>query len=94
MKGHTRLAAFLQVHGISRRDAADALGVSPSMLHYWLNGSRPSEVHRLAVERYSRGEVPANCWLTSDEQTRVNRTDPYESGEHPAVAPSRRKSSA
>jgi DNA-binding transcriptional regulator YdaS (Cro superfamily) len=57
------LDAFVSKKYPSRFEAAVALGVSPSSLHYWLRGaSKPRVKMREKIERWTRGAVRADAW--------------------------------
>lgn len=63
MSGPEKLGAYIKERGLTNKDAAASLGVSTSMLHYWLHGaSLPREANRKLIAKWSRGAVPAKAW--------------------------------
>jgi len=54
-----RFAAYLERNKITQLQAAMALKVGPSQVHYWTTVSTPREKTRRRIERWTRGEVSA-----------------------------------
>jgi hypothetical protein len=57
--------AYLRKLGLSQSDAHLAMRrarirVSPSQVSYYCRGARPREALRQKIQRWSRGDVPAN----------------------------------
>ena len=76
--GQDRLRAFLDKHGITLAQAAEAVASTKASLSLWaLGGMRPRHEWRLAIERWTRGAVPAASWLTADERRMVAGVKPY-----------------
>ena len=67
MRGRELFLGFLERRGITRFQAAVALGVQPSTVHYWLTKVRPNVGHRGKIATWSEGEIPADSWLTAEE---------------------------
>lgn len=77
MQPRTELAAFLTEHGITRQDAATALGVSRTVLFYWLTGkATPGLKNRRNIEVYTRGRVKSAAWELPEEQVTVKPFEP------------------
>lgn len=75
--GGDLLKQFLERHNILPADAAKMLHVSPASLHYWLTaGKAPKAGKRLRIEKWSRGEVPADSWASPDEIADASDFDP------------------
>lgn len=77
--GATLLGAFLRAHAITQLACANALGVSDPTVHDWVTGSkRPRANHRDAIAVWTRGEVPADAWLTAEELGARSAVRPFE----------------
>lgn len=65
------LDAYLRRKGIKGHEAAAALGVAPSTVHYWRKGSEPrgdeGRKVKSRVEEWTGGEVSAAPWPDVDE---------------------------
>jgi len=62
MKAGKAFRTWLERREVGRPKAAKDLGVSPSQLHYWFNGSRPSAENREKIARYTCGDIPVTMW--------------------------------
>lgn len=62
-KGSRLLHDFLKTNGITAADAAKALGVNPSSVHYWLQGQVPRTRMQLVLARWTGGAVPVEAWM-------------------------------
>ncbi len=72
------LAAFLEEHDLTQREAAQAVGVSSPTMHDWLTGAkRPSAAHRESIERWTSGAVAASAWATAEEAAAVEAIEPF-----------------
>lgn len=60
--GSKKLEKYLQRTETTRFQLAVALGVSPSTVHYWLQGSTPRQGMRVALAKLTRGDVPVSAW--------------------------------
>jgi hypothetical protein len=77
--GATLLRGFLDRHGLSQGDAAEALGVSDPTVHDWLKGAkRPRSHHRDAVATWTSGEVPAVAWVLDEEAEKLAAVRPFD----------------
>jgi transcriptional regulator with XRE-family HTH domain len=67
--GVKKLRKFLEEHGISKRAAARAIGVSlPTMLG-WLKGTiTPTDPHRKAIAVWTSGAVAEIDWESAQER--------------------------
>lgn len=93
--GPRRLRRFREERRISLREAAIALGgVSHvSVLAWELCKSTPSHEMRIAIERWTGGEVRADSWPLAKRERQISGraadVKPFEpsadSGEHPAA---------
>ena len=76
------LAKFLndcKASGLSRGDAAKAIGVSQStLLDYERGRKRPKAVTAARIEMWTDGKIPADTWLTSAERRGLEAVVPYE----------------
>lgn len=62
-----KLAAHIRRLGITQAEAAIQLGVSGSVLHYWLQGAVPRAHYLATIERWSGGKLSAGLWLRERE---------------------------
>lgn len=77
-RGASAFAAFLDNHGFSLDAAAVALGASKSVVRLWRRGElRPRLEFRRAIERWTRGEVPAALWETDEDAAIVDAVVPF-----------------
>lgn len=59
----TLLAAWLEKEHLTQRAFAQLLGVTHPIVSMWLSGvRRPGLDSALAIERVTRGAVPAESW--------------------------------
>lgn len=54
-----RFRSYLRRHKLTQLKFAIELGISPSVVSYWLRGSTPREETRVVIERMTGGEVTA-----------------------------------
>lgn len=83
-----RLAAFMDRHSISLRAAAAVFGFTHPAIKSWRDG-RPPELDetRLAIERWTNGEVPAAGWDSPDERARREAMSQVAPFQPPTPAP-------
>jgi Helix-turn-helix len=62
MLGTELLREYIKARGLNNQQAAQAMRISPSFLHYWLKGARPSAPHQKTISRWSKGAVPLSAW--------------------------------
>lgn len=75
--GRQLLQKFIEELDFTALDAARAIGVSNATMSEWLNGhGRPRHPLRGAIERWSRGKVPASAWETREERDTATRPEP------------------
>lgn len=61
--GPEKLAQYLNRHGITRGEAAKALGVTRVTLWKWINGlSKPLEPARADIQAWTNDEVMMGSW--------------------------------
>lgn len=65
--GGVLLKEFLERNKVPQVDAARLLKVAPSLIHYWTHGSAPRPGYRRRIEKWTRGEVPADSWAKDRE---------------------------
>lgn len=71
------LHAVITAAGLTYDSAARALGATKVAVWSWCHtGSRPNARLRLAIERWTRGAVPASSWLSADERVRLDSVEP------------------
>lgn len=77
--GVKKLRAFLEENGISKREAARAVGVaSPTMLD-WLRGRKtPTQAHRRAIRIWTKGKVNESDWESERERKAALQADSVE----------------
>lgn len=66
-RGALLLAKYLEAHEMRRATFAATLGVAPPLVTMWLSPDpnkrrTPGRVNALAIERVTRGTVPASTW--------------------------------
>jgi DNA-binding transcriptional regulator YdaS (Cro superfamily) len=62
-----QLSKYLEINNISKADFAAKLGVSPAMIHQWINGTRPiSEKNCVAIEKFTNGQVTRQLLRPND----------------------------
>jgi DNA-binding XRE family transcriptional regulator len=62
------LEKWLKTYTVTQSEAARRLGVSRQALSQWLHGDvLPGLYCALAIDAYTRGEVPVSEWLTRTE---------------------------
>ena len=77
-RGARLLTDFVERNGLSRRATADALGTSKTSVIFWMRGSlRPRHAFRLAIEKWTNGEVPAGAWEDGTERSVVAAVQPF-----------------
>ena len=59
---HTRLAAWIAIHGMSQIEAAGRIGISTGHLSRIVNGLVPSILTRKAIELATDGAIKAEEW--------------------------------
>lgn len=58
------LAEYMNKRELTQVQVGEAIGVPQSMVSRWLSGEkRPNLNHAIAIERWTRGKVPATSWL-------------------------------
>jgi len=83
-KGATKLAAFLEKHGISQNAAGRALGVSGVTVHDWIAGTkRPATHRREAIATWTRDAVPADSWALDSERKQAGDVVPFRPSKFP-----------
>ncbi len=70
MQGRELFAGFLEKNGISPAEAGRRLGVTRVAVYRWLDDGRPGQPLRIAIDNWTRGEVPAASWVTDRELDR------------------------
>lgn len=81
------LEKFLKSHDLSQTSAAEAIGVSKAVLSSWLSRrTKPRAEYRQAIERWTRGEVPALGWLDDDDRALIDAVRPLAPAPAPAEA--------
>jgi transcriptional regulator with XRE-family HTH domain len=75
--GPRLLRDFLTANNITQMAAAEALGVTPPTITYWLAGEAPRAVHRKSIAVWTRGAVPADAWESAKERARVAVVRPF-----------------
>ena len=59
----TLLTAYLKRERLSQAEFARSIGVTSAIVCMWVAGKRrPGLTSALAIERVTRGEVPAKSW--------------------------------
>ncbi|MFA4972805.1 MAG: hypothetical protein WC683_09345 [bacterium] len=78
-RGRALLTAYLQEHRLRKVAVARAIGTSHVAVLYYLTGAkRPDASRRAAIERWTGGAVPAESWLTEEEQAALAAVQPRE----------------
>lgn len=63
MSASEKLAAWIEASGTPKNKLAAELSVTPSLItHYTSGRRRPSRVLAIAIEKITKGEVPASLW--------------------------------
>lgn len=74
MNGPTLLADYLKESGKSQKAFAAAVDSSEGAVSLWLSGSRtPGGETAFAIERETKGKVPASIWFGSRKKPRHAR---------------------
>lgn len=69
-KGTTLLAEFIDRAGLKQKEVAQALGVSRTVVYFWLKETvTPSLEHRRSIEKWTGNYVPADSWEEKTEPT-------------------------
>lgn len=62
------LAEFIERAGLKQKEVAQALGVSRTVVYFWLKETvTPSLEHRRSIEKWTGGYVPAESWEEKTE---------------------------
>jgi len=78
-EGATRFAEFLEQRSLTYESVAGAVGTNRGTVCSWALGkSRPRHEWRLALETFTRGEVPALAWLLDTERAVVEFAAPWD----------------
>ena len=68
-----RLGFFLEQRGLSHREFAEAIKVSPGAVSFWFSkGTLPAWIQRRRIERFTRGQIPASAWESKEERAQTN----------------------
>jgi hypothetical protein len=70
MQGRGLFEGFLARNRISPAEAGRQIGVTRVAVYRWLDDVRTGQPLRVAIENWTRGEVPAVTWLTDGERAR------------------------
>lgn len=67
--GGELLKEFIEKNKLLDKDAARMLKVAPSLICYWTQGKfAPRAGYRRRIEKWTRGEVPAESWDRAADQ--------------------------
>jgi len=73
-KGALLLRKHMDAHRITYAEAAEALGVTRSGVHQWVHGDvRPRIELRIALEKWTDGDIKAGDWMTIEERRNIAR---------------------
>jgi transcriptional regulator with XRE-family HTH domain len=80
-RGRGLLRRFLETNRIAQAQFAKAMGVSEASVSGWVSdGGRqdtPRDFHRKRIERWTKGAVPADSWVTADEKAAIEEIEPF-----------------
>jgi hypothetical protein len=74
--GHELFREFLALVEANDSEAARAIGVSRALVSLWKGGRRPGAAIRIAIDKWSRGRVPADSWLQQEDRDNIARVKP------------------
>lgn len=71
------LRAVIMAAGLTYDAAAKAIGATKVAVWSWCHtDARPNARFALAIERWTRGAVPASSWLSAFERARFDAVEP------------------
>lgn len=77
-RGYELLRRFLTDHEVTMEAASEAIGTTKASMSLWATGqNQPRTEFRMAIEKWTRGEVPATSWMTSHDRKVVDRVRPH-----------------
>ena len=79
LKGLALFVGFLEDNHISPAEAGRQLSCTRVAVYKWVDESqRPDQPMRLAIERWTKGKVPADSWLTDEDRAKAADVRPFE----------------
>jgi hypothetical protein len=76
-EGQRLFDAYLTKHRITNVEAGAALGITKSAVAHLREGASPKPGRRLAIERWTDGEVPVASWVTIEERESAAKVVPF-----------------
>lgn len=82
--GQRKFCNFVGERGLRWTEVAKALGVTKGIISTWhLGNHRPEHKMRLAIERWTNGQITPNDWLTTSERRLIETVTPCSAGVTP-----------